>query len=113
METAASAEAAVQTIEKPQNLDVIANQSSDWCGDLLKRAKNARLSTENVRKSGRLPRQCAHWLAMTRFSTRCRRFSRSGGSDYRKTSKFGCHREPVLRLVWRSPKKSEKCKIIN
>jgi len=28
--------------KKSQKLDVIANQSSDWCGDLQKRSKNSR-----------------------------------------------------------------------
>ena len=53
--------------KKSQKSDVIANQSSDWCGDLLKRSKNSRFQEENVLKSGGLPRQCAHWLAMTWF----------------------------------------------
>ena len=33
----------------------------------LNRSKNPRFHGENVVKSRRLPRQCAHWLAMTRF----------------------------------------------
>ncbi len=40
-----------------QNKNVIANQSSDWCGDSL--------VFSAPHSIGRFPRQCAHWLGMT------------------------------------------------
>ena len=54
-----------QCVEKDPKKDVIANQSADWCGNLLNRQKTSQLLSKNVGKSGRFPRQCEHWLGTT------------------------------------------------
>ena len=59
---------------------VIANQSADWCGNPPVRGKMYRIAPEKqgllrflaviatwFHSTGGLPRQCAHWLAMTAF----------------------------------------------
>ena len=64
--------------EGAKNIDVIANQPAGWCGDpfslsLVERHDpRGRLCAEGTRKAPPcrgygLPRQCAHWLAMTWF----------------------------------------------
>ena len=79
---------AFQTVEKAQNIDVIANQPAGWCGDpfslsLVERHDpRGRLCAEGTRKAPPcrgygLPRQCVHWLAMTWFfdTLKCGRFT--------------------------------------
>ena len=61
-------------------LAVIANQSADWCGNPPDEWNQVTITSKKrgfpelvgacrniVRLTGGLPRQCAHWLAMTAF----------------------------------------------
>ena len=108
---------------------VIPNQFSNWCGNPRRTADSIPIfmSFRTSPQTGvgiptviettffyrwRLPRQCAHWLAMTRIRDRIlknvsfRTSSQTGVgiSAVQQTAfQFLCHSEPVRRLVWESP----------
>ena len=85
-------------------LCVIPNQSSDWCGNLHRHR-------DRVLLTGRLPRQCDHWLAMTGKS-RCGNLPRTAGRipnnvSFRTSPQTGVGISPVIETAsskrWRLP----------
>ena len=89
------ADGTLETMTKANNA-VIANQPAGWCGDPLNRGKTLHILVRIVRKSRRLPRQCA----MLRAKSRLRRL-RSARACGPSVQKEVARQSRAGGIVWR------------